>query len=120
MERKIVNTNIRLNMTREEDRRAYDHLRGMDRKKYRSYSRAVVTAVNAYFEREQESVASDKADELLFQRIQRVMEQNTKAILDALHIKNGVSGVVSETTTANTPESTEQDRQTALDFLDGF
>lgn len=120
MERKIVNTNIRLNMTKEEDRRAYEHLHGMDRKKYRSYSRAVVAAVNAYFEREQESAAPDREGELLFQRIQRLMEQNTKAILDVLHTKNGVSGVVSETTTATTSESTEQDRQTALDFLDGF
>ena len=37
MERRIVNTNIRLNLVREEDRRAYEHLRSMDRKKYRSY-----------------------------------------------------------------------------------
>ena len=119
MERKIINTNIRLNMTKEEDRRAYEHLRGMDRKKYRSYSRAVVAAVNAYFEREQET-EHDRADEILLQRIQRLVEQNTKAILDALHTKNGVSGVVSETTSANTPENTEQNRQIALDFLDGF
>ena len=119
MERKIVNTNIRLNMTKEEDRRAYEHLRGMDRKKYRSYSRAVVAAVNAYFEREQET-EHDRADEILFQRIQRLMEQNTKVLLDALQAKESASAIVSETTTANTPESTEQDRQTALDFLDGF
>ena len=32
MERKIINTNVRFNLAREEDCRAYEHLRGMDRK----------------------------------------------------------------------------------------
>ena len=57
-ERRIVNTNIRLNLDRPEDRRAWEYLQSLDRKKYRSYSRAVVTAVNDYFAR-QERLAAD-------------------------------------------------------------
>lgn len=120
MERKIINTNVRFNLAREEDCRAYEHLRGMDRKQYRSYSKAVVAAVNAYFEWEQESAVPDRVDELLLQRIQRLMEQNTKSILDVLQTKNGASVAVSEVTSANKPMNAEQDQQTALDFLDGF
>lgn len=49
----IINTNIRLNLNRDEDRRAWEHLQSMDRTQYRSYSRAVVSAVNDFFDRQE-------------------------------------------------------------------
>lgn len=52
MERKVINTNIRLNLADEQDRRAWEYLQSMDRKKYKSYTRAVVAALNHYFEQE--------------------------------------------------------------------
>ena len=119
MERKIVNTNIRLNMTKEEDRRAYEHLHGMDRKKYHSYSRAVVAAVNAYFDAEQQPTPG-RADDVLFQRIQRLIEQNTEVLLDAMQAGKRLSEALPEAPSTGTSESTELDRQTALDFLYGF
>ena len=57
-ERKIINTNIRLNLLEPSDREAWEHLQHMDRKKYKSYSRAVVAALNDYFRREN-SLAAD-------------------------------------------------------------
>ena len=51
-ERKIINTNIRLNLCDEQDRQAWEYLQTMDRKKYKSYTRAVVVALNDYFSRE--------------------------------------------------------------------
>ena len=119
MERKIINTNIRFNLAREEDCRAYEHLRGMDRKQYRSYSKAVVAAVNAFFGQEQEAT-SDKTSEALFQQIEHLIEQNTKVLLEALHGKETMTRVVPDAAFDNKHESTEQDQQTALDFLDGF
>ena len=58
MERTTINTNIRLNLNRPEDRQAWEYLQSMDRKKYKSYSRAVVAAINDHFSRE-ERCASD-------------------------------------------------------------
>ena len=58
MDRTTINTNIRLNLNRPEDRQAWEHLQSMDRKKYKSYSRAVVAAINDYFSR-QERLAND-------------------------------------------------------------
>ena len=58
MDRTTINTNIRLNLNRPEDRQAWEHLQSMDRKKYKSYSRAVVAAINNYFSR-QERLAND-------------------------------------------------------------
>ena len=51
-ERKIINTNIRLNLCDEQDRKAWEYLQTMDRQKYKSYTKAVVAALNDYFERE--------------------------------------------------------------------
>ena len=50
-ERKIINTNIRLNLCDEQDRQAWEYLQTMDRQKYKSYTRAVVVALNDYCSR---------------------------------------------------------------------
>ena len=42
MERTTINTNIRLNLNKPEDRQAWEYLQSMDRKKYKSYSRAAL------------------------------------------------------------------------------
>lgn len=62
MERKAINTNIRLNLSRSEDRQAWAYLQSMDRKKYRSYSRAVVAAINDYFSRQERQAQSPFMD----------------------------------------------------------
>ena len=41
-ERRIINTNIRLNLCDEQDRKAWEYLQTMDRQKYKSYTKAVV------------------------------------------------------------------------------
>lgn len=52
---KTVSTNIRFNLKNEADRKAWEYLQSMDRKKYKSYSKAVIYALCEYFEREQKS-----------------------------------------------------------------
>ena len=51
MSKRIVSTNIRFTLEKEADRTAWEYLQQRDKKQYRSYSRAVITAVNYYFER---------------------------------------------------------------------
>ena len=51
--RNIYTTTLRLNLHDPEERRAWEHLRYMDKKQYRSYSKAIVTAVNDYFDRQE-------------------------------------------------------------------
>ncbi len=51
-ERKIINTNIRLNLCDEQDRQAWEYLQTMDRQKYKSYTKAVVKHPMNYFPRE--------------------------------------------------------------------
>ncbi|MBR6344060.1 MAG: hypothetical protein IKR65_09215 [Selenomonadaceae bacterium] len=51
--KQIVNTNIRLDLSRADDRQTYEYLRSMDRKKLKSYTRAVVAALNDFFSRQE-------------------------------------------------------------------
>ena len=51
MSKQIVSTNIRFNLEKKADRTAWEYLQRRDKKQYRSYSRAVIAAVNDYFER---------------------------------------------------------------------
>ena len=55
---RIFTTTLRLNLDNEEDRRAWEYLQHRDRKQYRSYSSAVVAAVNDHFSRK-ERLAAD-------------------------------------------------------------
>ena len=55
---RIFTTTLRLNLENEDDRRAWEYLRAMDRTRYRSYSSAIVTAINDHFSR-QERLADD-------------------------------------------------------------
>ena len=51
--KRIINTNIRFDLKREDDRQAYEYLRCMDRKKFKSYTRAVVASLNDFFSRQE-------------------------------------------------------------------
>ena len=54
MSKQIVSTNIRFNLEKKADRTAWEYLQRRDKKQYRSYSRAVIAAVNDYFERREQ------------------------------------------------------------------
>ena len=51
--KKFINTNIRFKLNREDDRKAYNYLLHMDRKQFKSYTRAVVAALNDFFSRQE-------------------------------------------------------------------
>lgn len=123
---KIFTTTLRLNLEKEADRRAFDYLRRMDKRQFRSYSGAIVTAVNAYFE-EQERIAANPdcrgghvldppLEESFFQKV-------TEAVITGL--RSAVIIPVQQVipTPAAPPAaqpSNEADLSAALDFADGF
>ena len=51
MSKRIVSTNIRFNLEKGADRAAWEYLQQRDKRQYHSYSKAVIAAVNDYFER---------------------------------------------------------------------
>ena len=106
--KQIYTTTLRLNFADEDDRRAYEHLQRMDKKLYRSYSKAVVAAVNDYFER-QERLAADpyletreKEDDFL-RRVTEIIEQS---------LRFAHAGML--------PAEDDENLSAALDFADSF
>ncbi len=139
-ERKIINTNIRLNLCDEQDRQAWEYLQTMDREKYKSYTRAVVVALNDYFSREYRNEADpyletrEKEDAFL----ERVKESAPMAIAKNLmemlvpFVKESVGEInlpdrtlTMEKTDGEIAEDNldwekEADMDAALDFADSF
>ena len=126
---KQTNTKItvRLNLEAADDRRAWERLQKLDRKLYKSYARAIVVALNDFFDR-QERLASDpyletreKEDAFL----QRVLNTVERGLLSAIASGGPVTLSVSATATPS-PRSpaavsvqAEADKA-ALAFLDSF
>ena len=145
-ERKIINTNIRLNLCDEQDRQAWEYLQTMDREKYKSYTRAVVVALNDYFSREYRNEADpyletrEKEDAFLVETAVRdgVKESAPMAIAKNLmemlvpFVKESVGESKlsdriltmekkdGEITEDNLDWEKEADMDAALDFADSF
>ena len=117
--KRIFTTTLRLDMTDEEDRLAWSYLQRMDKKQHRSYSKAIVAAVNDYFGR-QEQLAADpyletrEKEDAFLQRI-----ENT--IYNALRFAP-MPMVAVQPSAPMTPEPApaNDDLSMALDFADSF
>ncbi len=78
--KRIINTNIRFDLKREDDRQAYEYLLRMDRKQFKSYTRAVVAALNDFFSRQEKRQADpyletrEKEDRFLRQVLDTISE----------------------------------------------
>ena len=123
MSRKIINTNIRFNLDNEDDRKAYEYLQSMDRKQYKSYTKAVVIAVNEYFERQQRLevdsyLETREKEDMFLKKVLDTIEQGLKTA-------GNIGGLIQllSATAEQQPEvqpNTEDDNSAALHFADGF
>lgn len=117
--KQIYTTTLRLNLADEDDRRAFDYLQRMDKKQYRSYSKAIVAAVNNYFERQERLTADpyletrEKEDAFL----QRVMEVIGQSLRSA---PAPMLQFAQPTPQPAAPEPDDEELSAALDFADSF
>ena len=118
MSKSIFQTSLRLNLNNEEDRRAWEHLRNMDRSRYKSYSRAVVAAVNEYFDRQETAgIAFSKEKEDAF--LQRVLDAIERAIRGALSTEERHLPDM-RTTSADISSDRQEMETAALEFLNSL
>ena len=123
MSKKIINTNIRFNLDNEDDRKAYEYLQGMDRKQYKSYTRAVVAALNFYFDRQilleaDHYLETREKEDIFLQKVLDTIEQGLKTA-------GNIGGLIQllSASTGQQPQvqhNTEEDTNAALNFADGF
>ena len=147
-ERKIINTNIRLNLCDEQDRKAWEYLQTMDRQKYKSYTKAVVAALNDYFERKYRNeedlyLETREKEDAFLERVETAVRDGVKEsapmaiaknLMEILvpFVKESVGGsnltngtltvekIDGEITEDNLDWKKEADMDAALDFADSF
>lgn len=117
--KQIYTTTLRLNLADADDRRAYEHLLQMDKKEYRSYSKAIVAAINDHFDR-QNRLASDPYLETR-EKEDAFLRQITEAIEQGLRFVS-VGALPFTPPAAVEAPSAEDDESisAALDFADSF
>ena len=121
---KIFTTTLRLNLENEDDRRAWEYLRGMDRTQYRSYSNAIVTAINDYFSR-QDCLADDPFLETR-ERQDAFLGEIKDTIRESLHLSGAGIGSLAALLQSAQPAPrhdetmSEEAFDTAMDFINGL
>ena len=123
-EKKVVGTNLRLNLEKEAHRRAWDCLKDLRRKAGKSYTQIIIDAVIDYYDRQERMHAnpySETREDAFFQRIQEAITEGQHGVA-ALGVNGGLEGA---TTPFSPPESvTEAQREAsinvALEFADSF
>jgi uncharacterized protein with ATP-grasp and redox domains len=125
MERTIINTNIRLNLNRPDDRRAWEYLQSLDRKIYKSYSRAVVAAVNDYFSR-QEKLADDpyletrEKEDAFLQKVLDTIREGLQSSDTGLASLAALLQQAKNVTPPSESVITDEDMDTAMDFINSL
>ena len=129
----IVTTNLRLNLDNAEDRRAWERLRSMDRTRYKSYSRAVVAALNDFFDR-QERLENDpyletrEKEEAFLQRVLDTVERGLRSeptrpqTLSVTQTPDNVNAKSDSANDSQTPDSPEQAamEDALMGFIESF
>ena len=127
--KQVYTTPLRLNLVKEADREAWEHLRWVDRKQYHSVNSAVIAAVNAYFSRKEQLEADpyletrEKEDaflEKVMETLQEGLRQATvPGLVPLLQLLQGAQA--GTPAPAKEPEAnTGTDWDAALDFAGSF
>jgi len=122
--RKIVSTNLRFNLEREDDRRAWEHLQRMDRSRHRSYSRAVIIAVNDYFDRLEHGddpyLETRAKEDAFLKQVRDTIEQGMKNVVPLNLLSLLQTNLPPSEPAGKDNEATKEDMDAAMDFIDSF
>ena len=124
--KKTVSTNIRFNLKNEADRKAWEYLQSMDRKKYKSYSKAVIRALCEYFEREQKLsndpyLETREKEDAFLNRILQTIETGLFKNSSSASLGSLIQLLQQPQTKTEQEEKSESSvSDAALDFADSF
>ena len=122
----IFSTTLRLNLDREDDKKALHYLKNADG--FSSYSRAVVAAVNDYFDRKEKTAADpyletrEKEDAFL-QKVQQTIEASLASAAPGFQLAalaQLAQGMQFSEQRGNPPEDNPENDRAALEFLENF
>ena len=117
---KLFNTTLRINLSDPEGLKAWTYLVNRDKSRYRSYSDAIIAAVNGYFDREQR-LADDpyletrEKEDAFLQRVLETVERGTQA-----NPLTGLTALLQAVPPVQDNTAVENDLDTAMDFINGL
>ena len=128
--KRIYSTTLRLNLEDEAERKAWERLRNLDRQKYRSYSKLIAEAVNAYCDR-REQLADDpyletrEKEDAFLRRVTEAVEQGLRNVPISLGAILQIAQTVPQGTQVSREHLLDEmpdadDLEAALDFADSF
>lgn len=117
----VYTTTLRLNLDNQDDRRAYEYLRQMDRTRYKSYSAAIVAAINDHFSREAR-LADDPFLETRERQeafLREIKDTVREAAMQSAALGLGaLASFLQPVQKPTAPELSEESLDTAMDFID--
>ena len=123
--KQIYITTIRLNLDSDNDRRAWEYLRHMDKRKHHSINKAIVTAVNDYFSR-MERMSHDsyletrEKEDAFLRQIQETIERSLQAAAPAFALGSLIPLLQGGQPASVVPADDEDNMDAALDFANSF
>ena len=117
---KLFNTTLRIDLSDPEGLKAWTYLVNRDKSRYRSYSDAIIAAVNGYFDREAR-LADDpyletrEKEDAFLQRVLETVEHGAQANPLA-----GLAALLKTATPAQDNTAIENDLDMAMDFINGL
>ena len=117
---KLFNTTLRINLSNPEGLKAWTYLVYRDKSRYRSYSDAIIAAVNGYFDREQRLtddpyLETREKEDAFLQRVLDTVERGAQANPLA-----GLAALLQAAPTMSDNTAVENDLDTAMDFINGL
>ena len=117
---RLFKTTLRINLAAPEGLKAWAYLVNRDKSRYRSYSDAIIAAVNGYFDREQQLtddpyLETREKEDAFLQRVLETVERVTQANPLA-----GLAALLQAAPPAQDNTAVENDLDTAMDFINGL
>ena len=125
MQNNIRNTNLRFNLDKEQQRRAWEYLQTMDRQDFKSYSQVISLALVDYFDRYYRTqtdpyLETREREELFAKQIVDAVENSLKQVLP-LFLSGLTAGMTQREPQIRvsfpTPENSQPDSDVDWDFL---
>ena len=117
---RLFKTTLRMRLDTPEGRKAWGYLVSRDKSRYRSYSDAIIAAVNGYFDRERQ-LADDpyletrEKEDAFLQRVLETVERGAQA-----NPLNGLAALLRNAQSSPDTKAIEDDLDAAMDFMDSL
>ena len=117
---RLFKTTLRVRLNTPEGRKAWGYLVSRDKTRYRSYSDAIIAAVNGYFDRERQ-LADDpyletrEKEDAFLQRVLETVERGAQA-----NPLNGLAALLRNAQPALDTKAIGDDLDAAMDFMDSL